>query len=480
MSNDIENIFKEKFENFEATPRAGLFEAIQAKRKKKRRAIWIWSSAAIFLAGFGLWHLTRSLEENINLANESTTQTERNVTEEKASEQNYISEQQESQRTPEKEQIQINQSDEKGVVAIHTTKTEYREHCQKEETSKNIKTNKQLNDMASTRKIVNSELADLFKKISDDKNESSGKGKLYFGNKKYEVDKAPVFDSNKDLNQVNEQDNPPIAKTKDTDSNLTMSKETVDQAANNTTLPIHRLVELSKWSLEASASPGIGNRQLSGEQQYISLRNESESPKLSYAFDIRTLYQLSSKLNIQLGINATIRNEQFDYTTVDKIITTEREETKYETVIHPVLGEITREYTVVISESEEVLGVKTSTNNKFTNITIPIELEWELWKRNRITLIGKGGLTAGIYSTAQGSMILNQDEVVSLHSSPYKKAGIHSANAGFGLAVQATRRISLIAYPQVRIGLNSSYSNNSTFSQKETGIYTHVGLRIRL
>ncbi|MDB4107781.1 hypothetical protein OAD66_00910 [Bacteroidia bacterium] len=480
MSNDIENIFKEKFENFEAAPRAGLFEAIQAKRKKKRRAIWIWSSAAILLAGFGLWHLTSSLEENINLANESSIQTERNVTEEKAAEQNYISEQQESPRAPEKDQFQMNRSEGKGVVASHTTKTEYLEHSQKEKASKNKNTKKQSNDVASTRKIVNSELADLFEKISDDKNESTGKGKLYFGNKEYDVDKAPIFDSNKDLNQASEQDNPSIVKTEDTDSDLTVSKETIDQVANNTTLPIHRLVELSKWSIEASASPGIGNRRLSGEQEYISLRNESENPKLSYAFDIRTLYQLSPKLNIQLGLNATIRNEQFDYTTSNKIITTEREETKYETVIHPVLGEIIRKYTVVISESEEVSGLQTRTNNKFTNITIPIELEWELWKRNRITLIGKGGLTAGIYSNAQGSMILDPDKVVSLHSSPYKKAGIHSANAGLGIAVQATRRISLIAYPQVRIGLNSSYSNNSAFSQKETGIYTHVGLRIRL
>jgi len=47
MNNKIENIFKEKFNSYESTPRADLFETIQIKRAKNKRSQWYWALAGL-------------------------------------------------------------------------------------------------------------------------------------------------------------------------------------------------------------------------------------------------------------------------------------------------------------------------------------------------------------------------------------------------------------------------------------------------
>ena len=47
MNNKIENIFKEKLNSYEATPRADLFETIQLKKAKNKRVQWYWVTAGL-------------------------------------------------------------------------------------------------------------------------------------------------------------------------------------------------------------------------------------------------------------------------------------------------------------------------------------------------------------------------------------------------------------------------------------------------
>ena len=77
MSTEIENIFKQKFENFESAPSAGLFDKIQAARaKKKRIVIWMWSSAALLLFSLGLGYTVLSTSSDSKLAKDNTIEKE--------------------------------------------------------------------------------------------------------------------------------------------------------------------------------------------------------------------------------------------------------------------------------------------------------------------------------------------------------------------------------------------------------------------
>lgn len=75
----MEKIIKEKFDSFEVAPSAGLFDAILAKRKQKKRLIWIWSAASILLIGtayFGWTNIDQTSHNAIPLVEQESNSSE--------------------------------------------------------------------------------------------------------------------------------------------------------------------------------------------------------------------------------------------------------------------------------------------------------------------------------------------------------------------------------------------------------------------
>ena len=90
------------------------------------------------------------------------------------------------------------------------------------------------------------------------------------------------------------------------------------------------------------------------------------------------------------------------------------------------------------------------------------------------------GVHAGIYSNRVGLLLAPNKETQEYTTLPTRNTGIASAMFGTGVLYSVTPRISLLAYPQVNLQLNSSTKRTAGFSQNDWGIYTHVGLRIGL
>jgi hypothetical protein len=477
MSDEIENIFKQKFENFESAPSAGLFDKIQAARaKKKRIVIWMWSSAALLLFSLGLGYTVLSTSSDSKLAEDKTIEKERKT--------ELITSEEQIFPVIENDKFQplANESiDPKEEVQSPKTKSKATGGANSFVSQKETKRPSSIDDTVlpqAENRTVNEELAKLYQKIHDaNKNADPKKAKVFTRKGESEVDLSAINLANLTKRNI------PEIKTAITNIDSTTVAQIDrpkdgDKADNN--LPIRKLVRLSRWSIEAGASGGLGSRILSGPNDYVTMRNTTESVKFSTAYNLNVLYRINTKWSAQTGVSLVNRRENLSYTSVDQMTYTQREETRTETIIHPVLGEIEREYTVTVTDSSVQKGNQTNQTNTYLSASIPLVLERGLYEGEKWSLMTKVGVLAGIYSNANGQIVTGEGQSEDLQPIPTKSAGFHSFTYGIGAAYKCTDRISLIVYPQAFIGLNSALKTSADISQKELGFYTHFGLRIQL
>lgn len=478
MSNEIENIFKQKFENFESTPSAGLFDRIQAARaKKKRIVIWMWSSAAILLLSLGLGYTVLSTSSENTLAEDNTIEKEQKTDLITSEEQIFPVIKNDKFQPLANENIDPKQN----VQSSENTKSKSIEGVNILVSQKETKRPSSVDDTVlpqAENRMVNEELAKLYQKIHDaNKNADPKKAKVFTRNGESEVDLSSI-----NLENLTKRDIPvvktPITNIDSSNVAQTTTPKADEKADNN--LPIYKLVKLSRWSIEASAAGGLGSRILSGPADYITIRNTTESVKFSTAYNLNVLYRINTKWSAQTGVSLVNRREKLSYTAADQMTYTQREETRTETIIHPVLGEIEREYTVTVTDSSMQKGNQTKQTNTYLSAAIPLVLERGLYEGEKWSLMTKIGVLAGIYSNTNGQIATGEGQSKDLQPIPSKSAGFHSFTYGIGAAYKCTDRISLIVYPQAFIGLNSALKTNADVSQKELGFYTHFGLRVQL
>lgn len=485
MSKELENIFKEKFENFEAKPSSDLFDKIQSKRNKKRGG-WIWTAAAFVLISSatvgGFVYFNSELQdsdhtETVKVLTEPEMQNVEKSTSLPHPDEISQSDSETDQMVP--SYIDLNSDNQKLNNGQTVSNKNDRVHSNTDPSiSLTNDTNAEVQSRGENTKIVNQKLADLYKAIvakeqaekvrRSKTNSSSTKGNVI------EVDHSNKnnIENHTDIAVINAdriEDN--------TDSQNDLDAETNE---NNVPLPIHKLVKLSKWSIELTAGAGYADRLLSGESSYITLRNESETPQISYMADLRAVYELSPKWNVQLGLNALRRNESFEYKLPNTTVTKERQETRTETVIHPVLGSYEREYTVTITETKEVEGETVTADNTFTFVNIPLAFERNLISRNNLTLTARAGVSAGIFSSANGYFLVSIADIAELNENEHKTWGIHTVNLGLGALYTVSDRLTLVAYPQINFGLNSSFADQYILTQKHVSALGTIGIRVRL
>jgi hypothetical protein len=472
MSNEIENIFKQKFENLESAPSAGLFDRIQAARaRKKRIAIWMWSSAAILLFSLGLGYAVLSTSSENKLAEDSTIEKEQKTDLITSEEQIFPIIENDKFQPLDNENMDPKQD----VQSSKNTKRKSIDGANILVSQKETKRTSSIDDTVlpqAENRTVNEELAKLYQKIHDaNKNADPKKAKVFTRNGESEVDLSSI-----NLESLTKREIPVVKAPITNVDSTTVAQTTTPKGP----LPIHKLVKLSRWGIEASAAGGLGSRILSGPADYVAMRNTTESVKFSIAYNLNVLYRINTKWSAQTGVSLVNRRENLSYTTADQMTYTQREEIRTETIIHPVLGEIEREYTVTVTDSSVQKGNQTKQTNTYLSASIPLVLERGLYEGKKWSLMTKIGVLAGIYSTANGQIVTGEGQSEDLQPIPTKSAGFQSFTYGIGAAYKCTDRISLIVYPQAFIGLNSALKTKEDVSQKELGFYTHIGLRIQL
>ena len=484
MSKEIEHIIKEKFDDFSVAPSADLFDKIQAKSTaKKRRFIWIWSAAVIALLGTGIGLYMNSTSKECIVA----PKTEGSTTPNDIAQHPVLTE-----KITKNEEIITQEED---LASNETIKTPTANHSNsnhtlvvndKEQRSDDTRTNDNI-DLETP--IVNEELANLYEDLENKAKEKSDDGlTMYIGNRPIALENKDILKT-RESTKKKEPESPSTHKadTAGLDNQIIVAKNETsedktktDEKSESKKLPIHRLLDISKWSISATTGFGHGGRVLSGDKDYIALRNSTETILPSYTFDVRALYQINPTWNIQMGLNRTTRHERFDFTTEDVLEITSRQEKRTETIVHPVLGTYTRDYLVTVNDTSVTPGIPYKSSNRYTFYSVPIEIEGQLYQFERITLLAKGGILAGIYNQIDGLMLSTEGEATPIADLPHKTASIHSATVGLGIAYQINKKCSFTFYPEGRVSLNSTFSGSTPITQRETGLYTQVGFRIKL
>jgi hypothetical protein len=477
MSNEIENIFKQKFENFESAPSAGLFDKIQAARaKKKRIVIWMWSSAALLLFSLGLGYTVLSTSSDIKLAEDKTIEKEQKTKLSTSEEQIFPAIEHDKFLSSGNESIDSREEVQSSKTKSQTTGGANSFVAQKE-IKRTLSIDRTVLPQAKKR-TVNEELAKLYQKIHNaNKNADPKKAKIFTRNGESEVDLSAINLANLTKRNIPEIKTP-ITNIDSANAFQIDRPQDGDKADKN--LPIGKLVKLSRWSIEASAAGGLGSRILSGPSDYVAMRNTTESVKFSTAYNLNVLYRINTKWSAQTGVSLINRRENLSYTSADQMTYMQREETRTEIIIHPVLGEIEREYTVTVTDSSVQKRNQTNQTDTYLSASIPLVFERGLYEGEKWSLMNKIGILAGIYSHANGQIVTGERQSEDLQAIPTKSTGFHSFTYGIGAAYKCTDRISLIVYPQAFIGLNSALKTSAGISQKELGFYTHFGLRIQL
>jgi hypothetical protein len=469
MRNEIENIFNDKFDNYTSAPRADLFDNILAKRAKKKRAIWLWGAAAILLGStlVAFW-ITSPTSETVKHNSVKNPQQEQTSTTEDI---NVVQDNQLSDPIILQPALKKVSSDAIPQNTLTTSKSHNKKLNVEKAATYKIKT-------STPSKVANKELADLYAKlVADAKNNDPKKGRLITKNGEQSIDKDKrlVFD------KINEIETP---KTTNFEAPNELPNQNEPEAPSviadgEKNIPKSKLNKYSGWVIEASAGPGYGNRILDGNANFITLRNKTDEAKLSYNATLQASYQFAAKWSVVTGVYWTKRNELFTYESPGSVTINERNETRYETVIHPVLGTIIRAYTVSVMDTTYTSASLVNSNNTYSSISIPIQLERVLCSNNKWSLLAKGGLLTSISNKATGKTLASDENVLILNSSTMKKIGVHSMLLGIGATYNLTDRVQLVGYPQARWALNSSV-NNVGFKQREIGLDTHLGFRIRL
>jgi hypothetical protein len=490
MKNEIEHIFKDKLYNVEATPSAGLFDTILAKRAaKKRKAAWLWSAAAICTIGLGTWFLAANTtailpvvtkKENID---PSFSDKSDNITLE---ESGILLSEREDEMTTEilkdESTRKLAPTNSTPYVTLKSDSEVLIKKLPKESNStSSSRTADKVKKEDRPASIVNSDYADFFQRLyTADRDVDRSKGRLFFGEKKQEVaadymlslhEKAPTPKAPTPIR---------IPETKNQTPASDIPKQDLSPDTTTSPLPIRKLATLNRWSLEASTGLGIGKGLInSNDPAYAAMRNTTDKSQLSHAFDVRAIYRLNPHWNMQAGITYTKRNGAFTFTQEDTWEYTEREEVRTRTIVHPVLGTIEEKYTVNVTDSALIAGQKLNSTHSYSSISIPISVERMVPLNAKWTVLTRGGFSASISNQATGQILASSD-ATALSDIPSRKIGVHGIHLGIGVMYQATKRITLIAYPTSTLDLLSRMNSDAIFEQRDLSIYTHLGLRVNL
>jgi hypothetical protein len=479
MSKELENIFEERFKTFESQPSAGLFDAIQAKRKKRKVVAWWWMAASILMIGSAVtvWQLNKPNDvQPANTVNEHIENTE-SMEKPLAQQETIVEDNSATSNTIEPETTETANLRQD----FENTPTPLVDHSLSFPTDNSHASSGEPN--TSTDRVIDSDLADRFKQILD-------------ANKDVNPDKATIHirDFSAEIDLKDESTSTPkdvIVKTEDVieDEKVVLVNNEInkpegelpgnnDQKDKGVEQP-EDINKPTKWNVEVSAGIGYANRRFNLSNQYTDLRNLAESPQVSTLFDVRAMYALSNNWNIQTGVNYMQRNEQYQAQTStmevsDRIVLVE------ETIIHPVLGEITRQVETTVLDTSWINGANITANNNFSSVNIPLALEHIFYVGNKLTILTKAGVQFGVNQSISGTSIDHNYETTDLNNLPYR-ATVNRVSLGVGAGYRLNNKLMLLVYPQGNVTLQPTLElSGGGIKQQEFGIYSQFGLRLSL
>ncbi len=472
MSRNIEDIFKQKFENFEEQPSADLFNRIKAKEKKNKMAIW-WTAAVV-----GLLVVAGSLflipqKNTVELPVAQTETIDKTI----APETEEVAQSEENPTSS--EEINIT---EKRVASPPVEKQKQQLKAAPNAISKTVSQDKTKNPPLNT-KIVDPNLANKFNEILAQKGtKNPDKATIYIKDKMYDVGQRPkVTPKSGDANKGEESKPEGELKININTPNINSTGGDFAEGESNPEdedLP-GNAHKTNKWSLQIAGSPGYATRFLTGDNQIIDKRNATEINKLSYYAEALATYSISEKWNAGLGISYQNRNEAFAMQTQ-----TEHKETivSFDTFI--VYQEPLPPRQVIVADTNYQVSTTVEDfkhQNHYKIVSIPLFAERVFYlDNNKWTIFTQAGISTTIWQRSEGQIIDGDNpKLLEISSLNKNKIGINSISIGLGVGYKVSDKVNVVFYPKANYLLNSLYDENYALKQQEFGLFSSFGVRYK-
>lgn len=233
-----------------------------------------------------------------------------------------------------------------------------------------------------------------------------------------------------------------------------------------------------KISIGAFAGPGYAGRNYIGSPELAQFRMTSESPSLSYQYGFNVNYRLTDLWTVGIGVTGTSRNEIFSYDrytlSTDTNITS-RQVVVYDPVLPPVVKTVF-DTAYVTNETVE----RFSDRNCYSRISIPLSFERWFYQSNKWSLNLNSGALFSIYSSQIGTARYGVSELVDLADLKVKRYGDVTGFVGIGASYRLNSRLELNLRPQIHFDISQSQTGLANLDLRQYGVFTNIGLQIRL
>ncbi len=518
----IDRLFQERFKDFEVTPDASVWEAIedtlQHKKKKKRRVIPIWWRAAGIAAGFIVLIAIGSLVFNSNDDDTNTPNNEMVNTKENTTPN--------SSETNSKNTIKSQETDSQIIASENAELENENEKLSNNSSnvSKNLPKSDVTNQFVNTSKdpgvpsqsaLVNKEDKSLSTAASKNANKevlakNKGENRKLLSNSKLEkvVSQEPNQDSEK--NTTNKENSVDIAKSnaliKNAQKNTSSTVVNVESKGETSTDTSEDVLKKedekpsildgiaataededekvadqesskNKWNVMPNIAPVYFNSLGNGSSIHSQFKNNDKSGDINISYGVAASYNLSDKVSVRSGINKF----NVGYSTNDVLI--------YQGLETAIGGAGRSLETINYNTDAEAITVVTSTNLPFSQvpdvvtgaidssldqnlgfIEVPLEIAYKLSdKKLGFSIIG--GMSAlflsenDIYSNLNGNRTL-LGEANNIRNTSF------TTNVGLGLDYKVSEKIDINLEPVFKYHMNTFKSKSGDFNPYTIGVYT--------
>lgn len=470
MSDNFENIVKQKLEGLEIEPRAGLFGDIINKRKKKKRAAWIWSSAAAILIVSGLaFYINHTNVKTVSI--DKATDYENSTVREVESVEPAL---------PEILSYTDNTTAPEYLTENSTKSIQETENIGNQTLPQfipPIAKTEEIDTKEEDNQIQNEELANLYKKLVNESEDiiSGKEGTFYLKDLELKLDRKPLkikSTLNKDVH---------LDKDNSIESEGAVESNVVKTNTSNDDPDLVGISDKpSKFGLEIGAGIGRNSALYTGDQLLSNRRKANEQNKFSNNIDLRGYYRVGNNLNLKSGILFNRISDDFKYKFDDEISIKTRTESKPIYVVHPVLGSFIAGYEeVTITDTTTTPGLFVQNENTYTSFSIPIGIEKAYFIGDKFKMLPQAGLLFGINQQVKGNYVDLTNELQSLSNEEYRTRAFSQIELGLGLAYSVSDNFDIYAQPRFTSDLNSRLRASGL--KKYNFAYTlNLGLRMEL
>jgi len=493
----IDRLFQEKLKDFEAIPSDAIWESIESKlhdKKRKRRVIPIWWQMAGVAAVLVLLLTLANLVSNNAIENNSTenpvvgTDDKDNlnvpaIPSDSSTILNNFQDKNVVEETSERKYLNSNSNSiatqsQNSIATITNTKTNL-EESETQNTGSLV--NRGLNNTPNTNTLATNTKADEGVKSSNlpKLNQNTIENSQKYSETEVLID-VPKNDPKTAVTDIHRDENSNLIK--DNSENNTQTLEEAITQANNT-IEKEEGEKLSRWNISTNVAPVYFSSLGEGSSLDDQFIGNSKSSEINLSYGITGSYAINNKLKIRAGINKV----NLGYNTNDVIISTGAGITSIEAFSRGnsnINFNAKNENTTVLSSQSmsfssapEIVSsnVKTSLNQEFGFIEVPIELEYSIINK-KIGLNVIGGFSTLLLDNNKVYSTLNENRVL-LGEAQNINSTSYSANFGLGLNYNVSEKIKFNLEPTFKYQINTFRDTSGDFIPYFIGFYTGLSYK---